>query len=141
MNRGEIEKFFERRDAAWQRHEIAALTADHTEDCEVQSPLAGNVKGLQAIEQIYIQWFSSFPDARYSTENLIIDGNQAVQIVVMTGTHNGDFCGLSPTGKRFTMHCAFAHSFSEGKIAREIRIYDFTSLLLHLGVLKAKPGF
>ena len=141
MNRSEIEKFFGRRDAAWQRHEVAVLTADHTEDCEVQSPLGGNVKGLQAIEQIYRQWFTSFPDAKYSTESLLIDGNQAVQIVVMTGNHAGDFCGLSPTGKNFTMHCAFAYRFSEGKIAHEVRIYDFTSLLLHLGVLKAKPGF
>jgi len=141
MNRSEMEAFFVRRDAAWQRHEVAELTADHTEDCVVHSPLAGKVKGLPAIEEIYAGWFSSFTDAKYSTESLLIDGNQAAQIVIMTGIHSGDFCGLAPTGKVFNMRCAFLFGFSEGKIAREIRIYDFTALLLQLGVLKAKPAF
>ncbi len=141
MNRNEIEKFFAARDESWQRHDVKALTAEHTEDCEVQSPLAGTVTGLEAIERIYTEWFSSFPDAQYSTESLLIDGNQAVQVVVMTGIQKGDFCGFPPTGKKFNMHCAFAFWLSEGRIAREIRIYDFTSLLLHLGALKAKPAF
>jgi steroid delta-isomerase-like uncharacterized protein len=141
MNRNEIKQFFAKRDAAWQRHDVAAITANHAEDCEVQSPLAGKVKGLQAIEEIYAGWFSSFTDAKYSTESLLIDGNQAAQIVRMTGNHTGNFCGLEPTGKAFNMQCVFLYWFSEGKIVREIRIYDFTALLLQLGVLKAKPAF
>jgi steroid delta-isomerase-like uncharacterized protein len=141
MDRSEIEQFFARRDAAWQRHDVPALMSDHREDCVVQSPLAGKVKGPQAIEKIYAGWFSSFPDVKYSAESLLIDGNQAVQIISMTGKHSGEFCGLPPTGKRFMIHCAFAYLLSEGKIVRDIRIYDFTSLLLQLGVLHAKPGF
>jgi predicted ester cyclase len=141
MTSGEISEFFARRDANWQRHDFAALVEDHAEDGEVESPLGGKVKGRAAIQNIYKEWFSSFPDARYVTEHLLIDGDRAVQFVKMIGTQKGDFCGLAPTGKRFEVHCAFLFFFVGDKIVREIRIYDFTGVLLQLSVLKAKPTF
>ncbi len=141
MTRREITEFLARRDEVWNRHDFAVLAMDHVEDGEVDSPVGGNVKGRKAIEDIYRKWFSSFPDVKYHTENLLIDGNKAVQFVKMTGIQKGDFCGFPPTGKQFEIRCAFLFFFAERKIAREVRIYDFTGLLLQLGVLKAKPAF
>lgn len=141
MTRKKIQNFFAGRDEAWRRHDVAALTANHTEDGEVESPLWGNVKGRSAIQRSYMEWFSSFPDAEYLTEHLLIDGNKVVQFVKMIGIQKGDFCGLAPTGKRFEAHCAFLFFLADDLIEREIRIYDFTGVLLQLGVLKAKPSF
>ena len=141
MLRSEIEEFFRGRDEDWNRHDIEALMADHTEDCEVQSPVWGDVVGRSALHKIYTTWFYAFPDAQMTTEYLLIDGDRAAQFVRMTGIQKGEFCGLAPTGKKFEVHCAFLFTFSENKIVREIRIYDFTGILLQLGVLKAKPAF
>ena len=141
MTREEITEFFARRNEAWRRHDFEALTADHAEDGIVQSPVGGNVRGRDAIQNIYMEWFSSFPDVEYLSEHLLIDRNKAVQFLRMVGTQKGDFCGLPPTGKRFEIHCAFLFLFEDTKIAHEIRIYDFTAMLLQLGVLRAKPGF
>jgi steroid delta-isomerase-like uncharacterized protein len=141
MSPKEITDFFARRDQAWRRHDVAALTDDHREDGEVESPVAGNVRGHAAIQNIYKGWFSSFPDVEYSTEHLLIDENRAVQFVKMVGVQRGEFCGLAPTGKQFEVRCAFLFFFRDNKIAREIRIYDFTGMLLQLGVLKAKPAY
>jgi predicted ester cyclase len=141
MTHKEIAEFFARRDDAWQRHDSVALAADHTEDGDVNSPLWGKVKGRSAIENVYMQWFFSFPDVEYFAEHLLIDGDKAVQFIKMAGTQKGDFCGLPPTGKRFEMRGAFLFFFAEDKIAHEIRVYDFTGILLQLGVLKAKPAF
>ena len=141
MSPEETSEFFTRRDDFWRRHDFAALAADHAEDGEVESPVGGNIKGRGAIQTIYREWFTSFPDVEYLTEHLLIDRNRAVQFVKMTGIQKGDFCGLAPTGKRFDVRCAFLFFFADNKIAREIRIYDFTGMLLQLGVLKAKPAF
>ena len=141
MTREEIIEFFARRDAAWQRHDSFALAADHTENGEVDSPLWGKVKGQSGIQNTNIDFFSSFPDAQYFTENLLIDGNKVAQFVTMTGTQRGDFCGFPPTGKKFQMRCAFLFSFEGDRVAHEFRIYDFTGILVQLGVLKAKPAF
>ncbi len=141
MTRQEIAEFFAKRDAAWQRHDSAILVADHAENGGVDSPLRGKVQGHQAILYTYTDFFDSFPDAQYFTESLLIDGNKVAQFVKMTGTQKGDFCGLPPSGKRFQMNCAFLFYFDENKIAHEFRIYDFTGILVQLGVLKAKPAF
>jgi predicted ester cyclase len=141
MTRQEIIEFFAIRDEAWQRHDCAALASEHAENGEVDSPLFGKVEGIMAIKNTYVQWFSSFPDAEYSTEHLLIDGNNAAQFIKMAGTQEGDFCGLAPSGKKFEMRCAFLFSFEDDEIAHELRIYEFTGVLLQLGVLKAKPAF
>lgn len=141
MTRGEIAKIFARRQEAWQRRDAEALAADHAEDGVLESPVGGNVKGRSAIANIYRGWFSSFPDVEYFPQHQLISGNQAVQFVRMVGIQQGDFCGFAPTGKRFEVRCAFLFFFADGKITHEIRIYDFTGLLLQLGVLKAKPAF
>ncbi len=140
MTREDIVEFFVRRDAAWQRHDYAELAADHAENGEVDSPLWGKIEGAVAIKNTYVQWFSSFPDAEYITERLVIDGGRAAQFIKMSGTQQGEFCGLAPTGKMFEIRCSFLFSFENGKVAHELRIYDFTGILLQLGVLKAKPA-
>jgi steroid delta-isomerase-like uncharacterized protein len=141
MTRQELLEFFARRDEAWHRHDTAALAAEHSESGEVESPVWGHCKGRSSIQSTYSQWFTSFPDAEYVTKHLLIDGDNVAQFVKMSGTQAGDFCGLPPSGKRFEMNCSFLFSFAEGRITREIRIYDFTGILLRLGVLRAKPGF
>jgi len=75
-----------------------------------------------------------------SVDDLIIDGNRATTVLSVEGTHIGDFLGLPPTGKRFRMSAVFFYELENGQIVRERRIYDFTGLLLQIGVLKAKPA-
>jgi len=141
MTRKEIKEFFARRDEAWQRHDFGALTTNHAEDGEVESPFFGSLKGQSAIGKVYREWFASFPDAKYLAEHLLIDKNNVSQFVRMTGTQKGSFCGLAPTGKRFDVRCAFFFSLENGRISREIRVYDLTGLYVQLGVIKAKPSF
>ncbi len=141
MTREEILAFFEKRQDAWRRLDAAALAADHAEDGVLDSPTAGTVQGRRAIEAIYRGWFTAFPDLDFRSEELLIDGDQAAQLITSIGTHRGEFCGLPATGKRFQVRSVFLFRFEANKIAYERRIYDFTSLLLQIGVLKAKPAF
>ena len=141
MTRKEIREFFARRDEVWQRHDFAALVTDHAEDGEVNSPFSGQLKGHGAIEKVYRDWFTSFPDAAYKTLHLVIDGKNVAQFVKMTGTQKGDFCGLAASGRRFEVRCVFLFTFANGKIAHEVRVYDLTGVFVQLGVLKAKPSF
>jgi steroid delta-isomerase-like uncharacterized protein len=84
--------------------------------------------------------FSAFLDLTTKVEDRIIDGNNAVTVVSIEGTHIGEFLGLPPTGKRFIMPVVFFYQLENGKIVRERRIFDFTGLLVQIGVLKAKPA-
>jgi steroid delta-isomerase-like uncharacterized protein len=142
MDRTEISELFAVRDKAWQDHDARTLAAGHAEDGELDSPLWGQIKGNSAIQKCYVEWFSIFPDTEYNSEHLLIDGDRAAQFIKLTGTQQKELCGFPPTGKRMQIRGTSLYFFSDGKIAREIRIYDFTgSILMQLGVLKVKPNF
>jgi predicted ester cyclase len=84
--------------------------------------------------------FDAFLDMTMSWDNVVIDGDMVVTITSIEGTHIGQLLGFEPTGKRFQMSAAFVHRLKDRKIVHERRIYDFTGLLVQIGVLKAKPA-
>ncbi len=88
---------------------------------------------------MYCSWFTAFPDAVAQPEELLIDGNRVVLISTSAGTDTGGFLGLAPTGKSFRLPMVFIFALNERQIVHERRIYDFTGLLVQIGMLKAKP--
>lgn len=140
MTRKKIEAFFERRQQAWNRLDAAALAADHTEEGVVESPTAGRHVGREKIESVYGTWFAAFPDLVFKSEDLVIDGERVALFFTGTGTHKGPFFGLSATNKRIEVRGVFFYKLNGDKIAYERRIYDFTGLLIQIGILKAKPA-
>jgi steroid delta-isomerase-like uncharacterized protein len=139
MTRDAINAFVARRQEAWKRHDVEALTRDHSEDCVVESPLAGHVKGRAAIEMVYRGLLSSFPDLALDRTDFVIDDDRVVQISTMTGTSKGGFMGLPPTGRKISVPLVLILRLKDGLIVEERRVYDFTGMLVQAGVLKAKP--
>ena len=45
MTRTETQELFDRRVDAWRRHDVDALLLAHTQDCVLESPIAGKVTG------------------------------------------------------------------------------------------------
>ena len=121
-------------------HDVNVIAADFTEDGVVESPSLGTQRGRQAIAQGYARWFTAFADLQLSIESVVAEGNQAAVISRLTGTHQGEFMGLPPTGKRIEFQFVSLQQFENDKIAHERRIYDFSGFLIKLGVLKVKPG-
>ena len=48
--------------------------------------------------------------------------------------------GLEPSGRSFMAPAVFVYEFRDRKIVHETRIYDFTGVLVQIGLLKAKPA-
>jgi predicted ester cyclase len=71
---------------------------------------------------------------------LLIDGDQVALCAWISGTDRGGFMGMEPTGRAVKMSIAFLYQLRDGQIASEYRIYDFTGLLVQVGMLKAKPA-
>jgi predicted ester cyclase len=74
-------------------------------------------------------------------EDLIIDRgveDRAVLVFTSEVTHRGDLFGMPGTGRRVENSGAFIIRLENGRIVSERRLYDFTGLLVQLGVLKAR---
>ena len=140
MTRDEIASLLQVRFSALNTRDVSALMSVHAADSVVDSPLGGHAKGPEAIRKVYEAWLASFPDAQFEAEPPIVDGDRVAQVAMVEGTDMGGFMGLPPTGKRFTMPMVFLFVIKDGKIQHERRVYDFTGLMIQLGVLKAKPA-
>ncbi len=140
MTREKIVTLLDRRQAAMDRHDVRSLVALHSEDCVVESPMVGTVTGRKAIEQAHQAIFTWFPDLVVSSEEVLIDGDRVAQVVTLSGTDIGGFMGLPPTGKRFRVPVMHLFTMRDDLIVAERRIYDFTSVLMQVGILKAKPA-
>ena len=139
MTRDDIVALVNRRNAGWAARDAAAIASTHAEHGTVASPTAGVLEGRDEIASVYRTWLSAFPDIVFHQEELLIDGERAVQIARLTGTHAGDFFGLSATGHQNEVRVALLLRIADGLVQEERRIYDFTGLLVQVGVLKAKP--
>jgi predicted ester cyclase len=138
MTRDEIEAFFKRRQEAYEDLDAKTLAADYTDASVIESPSAGVHRGRDA-EQALRQMFTGFLDLTMSWDEVVIDGDVVVTIMTSEGTHMGELLGFEPTGKRFQMAVAIVYRLKDRKIIHERRIYDFTGMLVQIGVLKAKP--
>ena len=74
------------------------------------------------------------------TEALLIDGDGVAQMIAIEGTHIGEFIGVAPSHKPFRCAAVFLYELRNRKIVHERRIYDFTGVLIQIGLLKAKPA-
>jgi steroid delta-isomerase-like uncharacterized protein len=101
--------------------------------------MAGTLKGRKAVEEVARALFGAFLDLKVRTESLVIDGNHVAWVLSREGTDIGGYMGLPASGKSFRVPAVFLFELKDRQIARERRIYDFTGVLMQLGVLKAKP--
>jgi steroid delta-isomerase-like uncharacterized protein len=125
---------FKRRIEAYDSLDAAALAADYTDDCIVESPYAGTHVGRAAVEKVLRNWFNTFLDMKIRTRDLIIDAdaNRVVQVCDVEGTDLGGFLDAAPTGRLFREPAVFVFELRDQQIIRERRIYDLHRLSLSL---------
>jgi steroid delta-isomerase-like uncharacterized protein len=140
MTRLHVEALFARREAALSQRDVAAISSLYSDDVVVESPMAGGaVHGRTAADEVNRAFIAGFPDVSFTREALMIDGDRAVWIGEVRGTDTGGFMGLAATGKPFRLPMVMVFVLRDGAIVSERRIYDFSGMLIQIGVLKAKP--
>lgn len=140
MTRQEITAFFDGRHQAWMARDSEALAAGHATNGTIESPMFGHREGQAAIGETYRALFDTFPDWDFTSEPLLIDGDRVAQPFSATATHVGQFMGLSGTNRHFKIQGVRLITMAGGAIQSERRMYDFTGLLIQIGVLRPKPA-
>ena len=140
MTREQIVTVIAAMQRAWNARDAAGLAAAHTDDAVIHSPIFGEVSGRAEVERSYRDLFRAFSDWTLDGQDLIVDGARAAQLFTVTATHTSELFGVDATNRRFKINGVLVFEFRDGKVAVERRLYDFTALLLQVGIIKAKPG-
>ena len=99
--------------------------------------------GFPATKEGTLDFFRSlraaFPDMQMDVEDVIADGDKTVARVTVTGTHQGEFMGVPPTGTRVVgVQLIDVMRFDDGGLLCEHwGVSDMLSLMQQLGVVPA----
>ena len=99
--------------------------------------LFDEIKGGEGVVQDFLQvMIKGFPDMQFQEEDIIANDSRLSMRYTIVGTHDGDFFGVPPTGKKVTINAVIINNFEDGKIAEAWQLIDYGSLFLQIGKLK-----
>jgi predicted ester cyclase len=139
MTREDVVDLCRRWQVAQGGHDANALAGLYAQTARIESPMAGSVTGREGLIKTFEGFLAAFPDAVLTFEPPVIDGHRAAIVGDVSGTQVGAFMGLPPTGRTIHFRLVYLLDVQDDHIVHDRRIYDFTGLLVQIGVLKAKP--
>ena len=77
-----------------------------------------------------------FPDFQMTIEDIIAEGDKVWALISFTGTHTGEWMGLSPTGKRVSYYGVTIRRIINGKYAEGWTVNDFLDFYKQLGLIE-----
>jgi len=105
--------------AAWSRHDVEGLVQLFIKDCEYEDVAFDVVnRGLEGVREWATGFLGSFPDLRVEAIRSFEDERRGVLEWRMSGTHLGDFDGLAPTHRRWSVRGVTILDFENGRIRR-----------------------
>jgi predicted ester cyclase len=97
---------------------------------------AGEVRGADTIKQEIEYFRNAVPDLTYAVEDQVAEGDKVVTRYTASGTHQGEFFGVAPTGNRIEMSGIQIDRFDDsGKMVEEWPEYDLLGAMKQMGAL------
>lgn len=91
--------------------------------------------GREGVMEYLAEVRTGFPDVHIDAEDQFGQRDQVAVRWRITGTHEGEYQGIPPTGKHASIGCISIFRLSEGKIVENWISPDMLSLLRQLGVI------
>ncbi len=119
-------------DEFWSGGNLAAADDLMPPDAVVHEPVAGTPGDLKAVAAAIR---AAFPDWHSTVEEMLADGDRVVERWTGRGTHQGEFQGIAPTGKRVAVPGVVFYRIADGRIAEFRDQFDRMSLMQQLGAV------
>ena len=72
---------------------------------------------VEGVRRGCFSYFVAFPDLHVSLDELIAEGDAVFLRSTMTGTHDGEYKGVPPTGRHIATECGEVFRIADGKVA------------------------
>jgi steroid delta-isomerase-like uncharacterized protein len=119
--------------------ELISKTIDDVVEPEalIRTPLPIEATGAELLKEVFAKLHRAFPDLQIKVEDVIAEDDKVVARDTVTGTHEGEYMGIPPTGKSITYTEIFIARFADGRIAETWGVVDVLSQMRQLGAIPA----
>ena len=121
-------------DEVWNKRKLDVVTELISPSHALNEPfVSGSQVGPEMYRRRIQEFTSSFPDLRFTLDDLIAEKDKVVAVWVMSATHKGDFMNIPATGKKVSVEGITIHYIRNGKILDSNARWDAVGLLRQLG--------
>ncbi len=93
--------------------------------------------GAQAVRELLQGLMNGFPDLHAELGKMRHADDAVFGETILTGTHDGEWAGIPPSGRRVEVPVAAIFEFDEDRLLCEKVYMDFAAVLTQIGVLPA----
>jgi predicted ester cyclase len=100
-----------------------------------------NARGLsptEGVKRFFQGFFTAFPDFAPTIDHLYSEGDKVFAFVTWRGTHQGNFQGVSPTGKQIVIKTAEIMRIENGRFSEHWDVVNELEMLKALGLATVK---
>jgi steroid delta-isomerase-like uncharacterized protein len=108
-------------------------------DYDEHDPLPGQGTGRQGLKD-RVSVLRQALGQTFTVEDVIAEGDRVAVRWSATGRHVGDFMGMPPSGRSFTIAGIDVHRFQDGRMAEHWHVVDQLAMLQQLGVIPQPEG-
>jgi predicted ester cyclase len=94
--------------------------------------------GPDEAKKVVSTWLKAFPDFKFKIEDIVAEGDKLAVRYVFAGTHQGEFWGIAPTGRKISVSQMNIIRFENGKMVEAWEDYDEYGMKQQLG-MELKP--
>lgn len=135
-NKASVHKAYE----AASQHNLLSFIDTFIDPNQVDhSAPSGMPGGIEGARQLAAMFLTAFPDLHFTVEDMIAEGDKVVARITMSGTQQGAFMGVHPTGKHVAWTTIDINRVAGGKSVEHWSEMNALGLMQQLGVVPA-PG-
>lgn len=124
-----MERLFRTHRDAEARRDYDGVIATFTEDCYLETIALGTrSEGRDAARAAYVGYYTAFPDLTPDDRGLAFGDDVVVACGFLHGTSGGDWLGVPPSGRRFSVPFTNVATFKAGLMAGESIYFDLATL-------------
>ncbi len=118
----------------WNKENLAVVDELHAPDYVGHIAFGGGeIQGTAAFKQFVMLQRLAFPDATFTIEDQIAEGDKVATRWTARGTHKGAFRGIAPSGQAMQITGISIHRFVDGKIQESWDNWDALRMLRGMG--------
>jgi len=113
--------------------DLDALDEVMSPDVVDHDPAPDQPAGTQGFKEFFTTMRTAFPDLHVDVEHLVADDENVAFAYRITGTHQGEFQGIAPTGQRVDARGVQISRFVDGRITERWGSSDEAGIIKQLG--------
>jgi steroid delta-isomerase-like uncharacterized protein len=110
-----------------------------TDDFVEHEEFPGITRDREGVKQFFAMFKGAFPDATFTAEQVLAEGDLVAARVTVRGTHLGEFMGVAATGKPIEVQAIDIVTFADGKGTAHWGVFDAMAMMEQLGAMP-EPG-